>query len=118
MSYYFSCITEEREDRSYPSPEVQAKMRLDDLKDVREELMRTGAPARNGCLPPDEVLLFAVPEEFVSPENDLMRCLAAVDRAIALAKEDAAKETAPPQIRARVEPLPFPERMPLKECAA
>lgn len=76
-------------DYSYPSPEQQLLLRLDDLTGVLEAFNEDDSIpfTNNYCLQDDE-LRYIDTCEFLDPEKDYIRAKATVLRAIELAKED------------------------------
>ena len=85
---YLPYIIDDDYDWSYPSPEMQLLWRLDDLYDVLDELKQEDAPRRNWYRLSDDDIRYAIPEAFTIPDNDYLRSISVVERAIDLAKDD------------------------------
>ena len=77
-------------DRSYPSPEEQLIWRIEDLRNVIEELEQTNLPHDGGYHFSDDDIRYAIPEEFL--RNSSLRSVPMVERAIQLTIDDLANK--------------------------
>ena len=107
MGYYSELAIEDtyREDYSYPSPEMQLRWRIEDLKSRLEDISRGGygvtAHYYMGCRFSKEDLAYAPPEYF-SRASDIMTAISTAEEKLAVMEAEESdiqlKETTVPEI--------------------
>lgn len=116
MGYYSELAIDDsyHEDRSYPSPELQLKWRIEDLRSRLEEIStgNYGITAHSfmGCQFSRDDLAY-IPPEYISNERDIIAAIAIAEEKLAFVETDIV-EIYDDVTTTTEELIPFPDPLP------